>query len=70
MQYGIIQGSVVATQKVKDLEGIALKVLHHGADPGHVTDALLRLLREAQIHQVIITPCTHRFSNYRFGASR
>ncbi len=27
MQYGIIQGSVVATQKVSDLEGIAFKVL-------------------------------------------
>lgn len=27
MQYGIIQGTVIATQKVKDLEGIALKVL-------------------------------------------
>ena len=27
MQYAIVKGSVVATQKVKDLEGIALKVL-------------------------------------------
>jgi ethanolamine utilization protein EutN len=27
MQYGIIQGTVVATQKVKELEGIALKLL-------------------------------------------
>lgn len=27
MQFGIIQGSVVATQKVKDLEGIVLRVL-------------------------------------------
>ncbi len=27
MQYGIINGSLVATQKVKDLEGLALKIL-------------------------------------------
>jgi ethanolamine utilization protein EutN len=27
MQYGIIKGSVVATQKVKDLVGIPLKIL-------------------------------------------
>jgi microcompartment protein CcmK/EutM len=27
MQYGIVQGTVVATQKVKDLEGHALKVV-------------------------------------------
>ena len=27
MQYGIIQGTVVATQKVKELQGIALKLL-------------------------------------------
>jgi microcompartment protein CcmK/EutM len=27
MQYGIIQGTVVASQKVKDLQGITLKVL-------------------------------------------
>jgi ethanolamine utilization protein EutN len=27
MQYGIVRGTVVATQKVKDLEGFALKVL-------------------------------------------
>ena len=27
MQYGIIQGSVVASQKVKDLQGMALKLL-------------------------------------------
>ncbi len=27
MQYAIVKGSVVATQKVKDLQGVALKVI-------------------------------------------
>ena len=42
----------------------------HGADVGDVADALLRVLRQTEIHQVILTLCNHLSSNSRFGASR
>src|SRR4051812_43937268 len=34
MQFGVIKGTVVATQKVKDLEGFALKVLQPSNERG------------------------------------
>jgi ethanolamine utilization protein EutN len=42
MQYGIIQGTVTATQKVKELQGISLKVLQPCNDRGEpVGDAIV-----------------------------
>jgi ethanolamine utilization protein EutN len=36
MQFGIIKGTVVATQKVKELEGIALKLLFPCTEDGEL----------------------------------
>ena len=46
--------------------GLLLATVH---DPAHVADALLRLLRQAEIHQVTITLCVHFISNCRSGPS-
>ena len=38
----------------------------HGDDAAHVADALLRLLRQTEIHQVTITLCVHLFLKLPF----